>query len=231
MVNLALFGTLFLGIFVKLNHGWSNKGLYEEGFSLHLLAVLLIVCAVTVIAGFGIILLYGLVDGVRSWRIETWQIKRLKKISVKLATLPQNDPEGAEFYKLKNPVEGTDEEKLVELTRLRNENERILKSFFSTINDQRGKGAGEEARCTGEGEGEEEDEEDIGITYVDTVNRVCPGRVMIKINFKTDESTMGKAVRPSLLAEYPQYGLEHSESVSQNLMPDSLIVLSRFVSL
>ena len=44
---------------------------------------------------------------------------------------------------------------------------------------------------------------------VSKADDVVPGQIFVKLNKKTDASTLGKALRPLLLAKYPEYGIEH----------------------
>jgi hypothetical protein len=189
IVNLALFFTLFAGIFVKLLHGWSTKGIYEEGFSLNFLAGCLILCAITVIGTFFFNISVAITGRVRLYQLEQQWVINLKAISTKLVAAPQQDPTGDAFYALKNPVDGSLQQKLAQLTALRDENDAILQMFFDGID---GKG---------------------GITTTCKLRNVRPGKIFIKINHKTDDSTEGKAVRPSLLREFSKYGLEHFKVV------------------
>lgn len=188
VVNLSLFMTLFVGIFVKLLNGWSNKGLYEEGFSLDFLAGFLILCAITVIGAFIGKVSLGVAETVRMWNLEEKRLRKLCSISSRLVALPQNDPEeGPDFYALCTPIDilSTDHEKLAQLKTLRKENRSLLESFFRSL-DGRGH-----------------------IQYISKADNVKPGYCFIKLNCKTDESTLGKAVRPTLLEDFPRYGLEH----------------------
>jgi hypothetical protein len=113
--------------------------------------------------------------------------KKLPLISRTLRQLPMEDPppDSEAYYAIKNPVQGTDREKLEQLKKLRAENVVILQSFFGQIYD------------------------DYGLDCVTSAEEVGHGCIFVKSNSKTDASTLAKAHRPTIRAVSPKYGLEH----------------------
>jgi hypothetical protein len=189
-VNLCLFFTLFVGIFVKLLAGWTTKGIYEEGFSIEALTGLLILCASLVIIDFVCQISCRLYTATPLLRAHEKRMALLPTISAELAKLPRADPPpGPAFYAIANPMGGavSPQQKLTHLKELRRGNVRVLEAFFS--------GLSKDSACD--------------LVRTNKASDVVPGVIFIKLNSKTDASTLAKAVRPILLKKYPLYGLEH----------------------
>jgi hypothetical protein len=185
-INLCLFCTLFLSIFVKLMSGWTTKGIYEEGFSAQSLTVLLILFACFTICDLFAQIIIRAYFTKSLIEQQEKRRKRLPIISAKLAALPREDPPaGPAFYAIRNPVEGTPKQKLEQLKQLRAENIYLLEAFFDSL-----------AHTS-------------DLKRVNKAEQVVPGQIFVKLNRKTDASTLGKALRPLLLAKYPEYGVEH----------------------
>eukprot|EP00935_MAST-01C_sp_MAST-1C-sp1_P000569 g569.t1 len=200
--NLALFCALFLAVFVKVKSGWTSKGVYEDGISLEFLTALLIVCSIGVFIVFVVELIRGMLWAVPQAYAENKRVRMLKIISARFAELPRADPIGLAFYDLKTPVTGTDKDKMLALKLLRKGNKARLEDFFQQLHE----------RCGLRRVGDHKDcfqqlfqQRGAATDLVNPYKRVKSGFVMIK----TDASTLAKATRPSILQEYPHYGLEH----------------------
>jgi hypothetical protein len=184
--NLCLFGTLFLAIFVKLLAGWSSKGIYEEGYTPNQLTSLLIMFAAFTMCDLIAQIIVRMYFTRSELEQEERRMKTLPAISAKLAALPREDPPpGPDFYAIQNPVNGTAQQKLDQLKLLRTDNVKMLEGFFDSL------------------------DQISDLKRVTEAKTVIPGSIFIKLNSKTDASTLGKALRPLLLAKYPSYGVEH----------------------
>ena len=184
--TLMVFLSLFASLLLKMGDVAHSSNV-ELGYSTAFITATLIVAALSIlgVSVLGAIHDYQLAEDAS--HLEAKWTARLKEVSAKLVRLPREDPpEGAAFYAMKNPIDGkSNERKLEQLKALRTQNMSVLEAFFDTIDGR------------------------AGISCVKSASRVRPGHVLIRLNSKTDDATMGKAVRPSLLAEYPRYGLEH----------------------
>lgn len=137
----------------------------------------------------------------------------LQQMSRDLATCPLKEPpvEPAEisagnnnriigFYDVKNPIdpEASTKEKLAQLKQLSDENEPILQAFFKTI-------------------GTDETNSDRpnmlnGVSRFKlrtAENLFEQGEICLKSNRKSGESIISKAIRPSILQQYPHFRMEH----------------------
>jgi hypothetical protein len=102
-------------------------------------------------------------------------------------TLPLSEPKSENvFYSIKNPVEGSADEKLDQLEVLTRENAAILDNFFVRF-------------CK-----EHKFQRKQMAAEVDT-----PRSIIMQHNAKARESIRQKAIRPEILARHPDFGIEH----------------------
>ena len=96
-------------------------------------------------------------------------------------------PEGSEaFYAIRNPVDGTPEQKWQQLAQLSSTNTRGLDAFFSSF---------------------AKEHNFRRVTHGTQVN--SRRRIQCKWNKKSKESALQKSVRPAILQQWAEYGLEH----------------------
>jgi hypothetical protein len=94
--------------------------------------------------------------------------------------------DAAAFYSICNPITGTNNEKLQQLNDLSSTNTKLLDNFFKTF-------------CTSS-----------GFRRVSHAEQITSRRtIQCKWNKNTKQSTLEKSVRPTILEEWPEYGLEH----------------------
>ena len=117
-----------------------------------------------------------------------------------LFELPMSDPTvPANFYAIKNPVEGTTAEKLAGLHSLTEANILVLEAFFEQVCGS----IGPSPRIS-------KSRKSKGFARVEESVLVRrPGTIHVKHNSKTYESISQKAARPSILAVWPYFGIEH----------------------
>jgi hypothetical protein len=107
-------------------------------------------------------------------------------VSGELAKFPLRDPLPPTFYDIKNPVHGTDAEKISQLQQMSDSSAEALRFFFRAV------------------------AKDYRFTIVNSGDEVTDKcNIYLKWNRKTAESIAAKAHRPSILQEYPEYGIEH----------------------
>ena len=101
VVHIALFFTLFLSIFVKLDQGWENKGIYPEDFSISIVTGFLIFCAGSTILVFLVETIARTYGAHHEVQLAMRRSAMVEEISRVLATLPLDDPSpGPDFYRM-----------------------------------------------------------------------------------------------------------------------------------